>query len=124
MIKSSSKNRKETLSHYPSFKAFDKTETKKSTLADLYGEKNEKLIEYEREKELLRKRDETKAELKALLKQYITGGQDVLGTGARGTTNKCAQLVGLAQREMDDLHNKQDRAVRDINRRSEMCKCH
>jgi hypothetical protein len=40
-------------------------------LAKVYGEKNEKLLMYEREKELLRKRDETKAELKSLLKRYI-----------------------------------------------------
>jgi hypothetical protein len=42
------------------------------TLAKLYGEKNEELLRYEREKELIRKRDETKAELKALLKKYIS----------------------------------------------------
>jgi len=42
------------------------------TLAKVYGEKNEELLRYEREKELIRKRDETKAELKALLKRYIS----------------------------------------------------
>lgn len=43
----------------------------KSNLSKVYGEHNEKLLQYEKEKELLRKRDETKAELKALLKQYV-----------------------------------------------------
>ena len=32
-------------------------------------------MRYEREKELIKKRDETKAELKALLKRYITQRQ-------------------------------------------------
>jgi hypothetical protein len=44
-------------------------------LAKVYGEQNEQLLRYEREKELIKKRDETKAELKALLKKYITTRQ-------------------------------------------------
>jgi len=46
------------------------------------------LLRYEREKELIKKRDETKAELKALLKKYITNRQqrgeiidDITGKG-------------------------------------------
>jgi hypothetical protein len=41
-------------------------------MSKIYGEENEKLLAYEREKELIKKRDETKAELKALLKKYVT----------------------------------------------------
>lgn len=64
------------------------------TLAKVYGEHNEKLLEYEREKELIRKRDETKAELKALLKRYISQNN---GKEDNGRSTMCAKLVGLAQ---------------------------
>jgi hypothetical protein len=70
----------------------------------------------------LRKRDETKAELKALLKRYITSSQDVLGTEAYGVRNQCAKLVGLAQTEMDGMHSKQDRTVIEINKKNLECK--
>jgi hypothetical protein len=52
----------------------------------VYGEQNDKLLAYEREKELIRKRDETKAELKALLKRYM-GQQRVENLGGR---DKCS----------------------------------
>lgn len=72
VTKSYSKNRKETLTRPVSSKSLrseaESARKSQSNLAILYGEKNEKLLQYEREKELLRKRDETKAELKALLK--------------------------------------------------------
>lgn len=58
------------------------------TLAKVYGEQNEKLLSYEREKELIRKRDETKAELKALLKRYIS--QHNNSGNERGKVNACA----------------------------------
>jgi len=69
-------------------------------LSKIYGEDNEKLLAYEREKELIRKRDETKAELKALLKKYVSShSQMVLGGASgveRGYTNDCAEIVGIA----------------------------
>lgn len=46
-------------------------EASSKNLERLYGAGNEKLLQYEKEKELIRKRDETKAELKALLKKYV-----------------------------------------------------
>jgi hypothetical protein len=53
----------------------------------------------------LRKRDETKAELKALLKKYVS----------QHNNNYCAQVVGLAQDEMDEMHTVHDKAVKDLN---------
>ena len=67
-------------------------------LAKLYGEKNEQLLRYEQEKELLRKRDETKAELKALLKKYISH-QSVMEKAPFeevAKTNGLAHIVGQA----------------------------
>jgi hypothetical protein len=77
------------------------------------------LLRYEREKELIKKRDETKAELKALLKKYIKhhGAID-----DRGNINQCAEVVGLAQREMDGMHHIHDIIVRDINHSNKECK--
>ncbi len=93
------------------------------TLAKVYGEQNEKLLQYEREKELIRKRDETKAELKALLKKYIIQQK---GKGEhideRGRGNACAQLVGMAQEEMDGMHMRMDKAVYGINHMGSECK--
>ncbi len=81
------------------------------------------MLRYEREKELIKKRDETKAELKALLKKYISTRQqrgeeidDITGKG-----NICSQTVALAQLEMDGMHTKLDRAVYDINHLGEDC---
>jgi hypothetical protein len=97
-------------------------------MSKIYGEDNERLLAYEREKELIRKRDETKAELKALLKKYVSShSQMVLGGASgmeRGFTNDCAEIVGLAQVEMDGMHTRLDKAVYDINRKNEECKWH
>jgi hypothetical protein len=38
------------------------------------------------------------------------------------SSNACAQRVGVAQHEMDGMHVKLDKAVRDINRCNEDCK--
>ena len=93
------------------------------TFAKVYGEQNEKLLQYEREKESIRKRDETKAELESLLKKYITQ-QNSKGEriDERGRGNACAQLVGLAQDQMDKMHSKMDKTVYDINHMESKCK--
>ncbi len=88
-----------------------------NTLAKVYGEQNDKLLAYEREKELIRKRDETKAELKALLKRYM-GQQRVENLGGR---DKCSQIVGQAQVEMDGMHLKMDKAVYQFNHLDQEC---
>jgi hypothetical protein len=71
-----------------------------TNLSKIYGEDNEKLLAYEREKELIRKRDETKAELKALLKKYVSQQNIELGEEAvkvgRGYAWRCADRVGNA----------------------------
>ena len=83
-----------------------------TNLEKMYG-KNEKLEEYTRDKELMQKRDETKAELKMLLKKYVSQADH---------DSLCAMRVGEAQKAMHSLHGRMDKAVRAIEQCEEHCK--
>jgi len=55
---------------------------------------------------MIEKRETTKKELKDLLGKYVKQGDH---------NTWCAGLVGHAQREMQTMHEKKDRAVRKMN---------
>eukprot|EP00347_Sterkiella_histriomuscorum_P022508 403338226 len=73
-------------------------------LESMYG-KSEKIEQYYNDKEMLEKRDETKKELKMLLKKYMSDAEH---------NNICALRVGHAQKEVHELHNRMDKAVKKI----------
>ena len=77
-------------------------------LEQLYG-KTEQINEYYNDKEYMQKRDETKAELKQLLKKYVKQpSHNVL----------CSQLVKDAQRENHNLQRKRDKRTQQIASKS------
>ena len=61
----------------------------------------------------MKKREETKTELKQLLKKYVS-------TADHNTM--CAQRVGFAQKEMHNLHLKMDNAIAKIEDNEQECK--
>lgn len=77
----------------------------------MYGP-SEKLDEYYKDKETQQKREQTKTELKQLLKKYIK---------EPAHNPICSDLVGNAQKEMGFMHDKMDKAVQKIGKYGEEC---
>ena len=115
MVKSNSQNKRFTKKYneqapkplitFQSLKELDdevQLQRSVKNLDNLYG-KSEQLEQYYKDKEIIQKRDETKQELKMLLKKYVDD---------REHNTICAMRVGVAQKELNELHHKMDNAVK------------